>query len=274
VSGAPTKLISTFACADATPTCPAVVGPIMGAPALSIDDAHNFWVFFGTGRLITALDKGNPDSQNFFGVKDCIILNVCSDQTIERHNLVDVSSFSVCTDCDPAMNVSTDGGATFSSGFAGGPTSLVGSVVAKDGWVTTLTGGERSLSTAGLLGGTLFFSTFTPDASICEFSGAGRLYGLYYLTGTGYTTSALGTSTVAGHEMARQFIQLDSGMPSQVALHIGSQATGPDNTGTSGPIGCTSRVTASIGTSTAAVSQPCVKPALNPWSRLISWRDL
>jgi hypothetical protein len=80
---------------------------------------------------------------------------------------------------------------------------------------------------------------------------------------------------VAGNQMAKTFIQLDPGMPSQVALHIGSKnEIPPDNTGTSGAIGCTSRITASIGTSTAAISQLCVKPALHPWSRFIAWRDL
>jgi type IV pilus assembly protein PilY1 len=269
VSGAPKSLISTFSCVDTTPTCSQNVGPIVAAPSLSIDEAHNFWVFFGTGRLITALDKGNTDTQNYFGVKDCIISSLCFDQTVERHDLLDVSNVSICTSCNSTMNVSTDGGATFTQGFA---TDIVSGLQSRDGWVTTLTVGERSLSSAALLGGTLFFTTFIPDASICEFSGNGRLYGLYYLTGTGYTGSSVGTSTVAGNKMVNTFIAVDPGMPSQVALHIGTQGAGAP--GESVTTGCTSRVTANIGTSTAAISQPCVQPALIPWSHFISWRDL
>jgi type IV pilus assembly protein PilY1 len=268
VSGRPSKLISTFACADTTPTCSTVVGPIVAAPSVSIDDMHNFWVFFGTGRLIDSLDKGNTDTQNFFGVKDdCVISTLC-DQTIERHNLFDVSNVSICTSCNSAMNVSTDGGATFTQGFT---TNLVSDVQTKDGWFTTLAVGERSLSRAALLGGTLFFSTFTPDASICEFSGNGRLYGLYYLTGTGYTASALGSTTVGSNMIANSFIQVDPGMPSEVALHIGAKGTGVE--GTSSTVGCASGVTATIGTSTAAIAQPCVRPGVS-WSRILAWRDL
>jgi type IV pilus assembly protein PilY1 len=268
VSGSPSKLISTFACADGT-TCSTVVGPIVAAPTVSIDTGENFWVFFGTGRLISALDKGNTDTQNFFGVKDCIISHLCVNESIERHDLFDVSNISICTSCDSTKNVSTDGGATVTQGFT---TNLVPDVQTKDGWVTTLTVKERSLSTATLLGGTLFFSTFIPDASICEFSGKGRLYGLYYLTGTGFTVAALGTTTVGGNQMAKPFIEIDPGMPSQVALHVGAKGAGA--VGTTGTLGCGSGVTVSVGTSTASIAQTCGRTGHSFASRLISWRDM
>src|SRR5206468_2702819 len=190
-SGAPTTLISTFACKD-DKTCNKVVGPIVAAPTLSIDKGDNFWVFFGTGRLIDSLDRGNTDTQYFFAVKEdaCIITNACTDQN-ERHNLFNVSSVQICTSMctNPAKTVSLNG-----TSFTEDTTTFLSDVQAKDGWFTKLVDGERSVTKAALLGGTLFFTTFTPDESLCAFSGEGRLYGLDFLTGTGFNASTLGTT--------------------------------------------------------------------------------
>jgi type IV pilus assembly protein PilY1 len=287
VGGAPKKLISTFTCDNAVATCPTVVGPVVAAPTISIDDKNNFWVFFGSGRLITTLDKTNEDTQYFFGVKDCFISNVCGTQIEnQHHNLRDVSNIVICTDpnttrCDPLQTVSTDGGGTFSQRFddPNSTTSLVQDVQGRDGWFTTLPAiRERSLTKATILGGTIVFGTFSPSDSTCDFSGDARLYALFYLTGTGYAASALGDSLVGGTLVANTSVLIGSGMSSEVALHVGGRGPGTAGApGVGGPAvtaGCRSGLTAIAGLSSGGVTDTCVQPAFRIWSALVSWRDL
>jgi type IV pilus assembly protein PilY1 len=278
VSAAPTKLISTFAYSTAqATTCtnasPCKVGPIITAPALTEDDTNKIWVFFGTGRYFSNNDKTNTDIQHFLGVKDCILTGGCTDQSVERNNLFNASNVVVCTDCSPDANVSTDGGATYTGGFDSGVSNLLNNIQSMDGWFTTLPNTqERTLSTATLLGGSLFFTTFIPTSDICVASGSGLLYAVYYQTGTPYKESVLGTTTSGGKTLASRSISLGSGLPSSMAVQIGAQGTGASGTASSS--GCAGRVTGFIQASTGVLGQVCGKPALSSWSRMVAWRDL
>ncbi len=273
----PTTLISTFA--YTTPqaiTCvsasPCKVGPVMAAPALAMDDTNNLWVFFGTGRYFSNQDKTNQDLQHFFGVKDCSITGGCV-QTTERNNLFNASNVVVCSSCSPDKNVSVDGGATYTKGFDAGTGALVNNLQGLDGWFTTLpTTGERTLSRATLLGGTLFFTTFIPTSDTCVASGNGLLYALYYQTGTPYKESAIGATTSGSNTIVNKSISLGSGLPSAMAVQIGAQGTGAQ--GGSSNAGCVSGVTGYTQASTGVLSQVCGKPAIDPWSRIISWRNI
>src|SRR5438445_2901190 len=203
LSGAPTKVISTFAyttsqattCANASPC---YVGPAISTPAAAIDDAQNLWLYFGTGRFYSNNDKTTTDRQHLFGVKDCIISGTCSDQSVERNALVNVSSVVVCTIC-AGNNQAT--GLTGATQVDGNPsTSLVGSISTKDGWFMTLPiVGERNFSGPQLLGGNVFSTTFVPTDDICASTGEGNLYALYYKTGTAYKDTGIGT-TQSGSE--------------------------------------------------------------------------
>jgi hypothetical protein len=169
---------------------------------------------------------------------------------------------------DPTKTVSTDG-----TNFTEDTTNFVSDVQTRDGWVTTLLTGERSLSTAALLGGTLFFSTFSPDDSLCDFSGEGRLYGLYYLTGTGYKASTLGaTADGKGQLIANAYVELGSGLPSQVALQIGAVGEGLSGVTTAGR-GCVGGITTNMQMSNATIAQVCTGTGVF-YSRILSWRDL
>jgi type IV pilus assembly protein PilY1 len=276
IGGAPTSVISAFTCKGVTCS----VGPVPAASALSMDDKDNFWVFFGTGRLIANLDSTNKDGQNFFGVKDCIASNKCTDQKIERNKLVDVSDVEICatppdgvTNTCTATTVSTDQGNSFTKGFDQFVSSIQDDQ-SKDGWFTTLPAlRERSLSMPTLLGGTLFFTTFSPDDSVCEFNGGSRLYGLFFVSGTAFKTSMLGDRSILGGTLvSNRSVSIEPGMPSQVALHLGAQGTGAS--GTTSSTGCSGRVTASVLTSNNAIGQTCGRPALRPWSAIIAWRDM
>jgi hypothetical protein len=73
--------------------------------------------------------------------------------------------------------------------------------------------------------------------------------------------------------MISRSIALGTGMPSQMAVQIGSQGSGTSGTSGSGS-GCAGRVTGYIQASTGVLGQVCGKPALSVYSRMISWRDL
>jgi type IV pilus assembly protein PilY1 len=278
VASAPTTLISTFAyttpqATTCTSASPCKVGPVTAAPVLSADDNLKPWVFFGTGRYYSSLDKTNQDIQHFFGVKDCIISGVCSDQTVERNNLTNVSSVVICSSCSPTANVSTDGGLTFNTSFDAGLSNLVTNVQNTDGWFTTLPNTrERNLSRPLLIGGTLFFTTFIPNPDPCAATGQGLLYALYYLTGSPYKESALGTTPVGSDTIVKRSTAIGAGLPSEVVVHIGAQGSGA--AGTTGGSGSVGRLIGFSQTSTGAVFQMNLSAAGSFWSRIIAWRDI
>ena len=158
-----------------------------------------------------------------------------------------------------------------------------------DGWFTTfndptaplqtppraaITLGERNLASATLLGGTVFFTTFIPTTDICQSTGTGQLYAVYYLTGGPYTSSAIGTVTSGSKTLTAKSLLLGQGLPTQMEIHIGAELpltpTGPTTPGD-----CSgSRVIGVTQTSTGATPITCVKPAQSFYSRIVSWRDL
>ena len=300
----PTKVISTLATTPCTSAAasftggsPCQVGPITAAPTLTQDDTNNVWLFFGTGRYYTTTDKCtagiqttfdncNVDIQHFFGVKDCIVSSACSDETVERNNLFNVSNVVTCSSCAAGTNVSTTGSASsFTIGFSAGGGSLVNNVQNGDGWFTTfndptaplqtpprsaLTPGERNLASATLLGGTVFFTSFIPTTDIRQASGAvsgtvsgtAQLYAVFYLTGGPYPTSTFGTALPGSDAIASKSIALGKGVPSQLSVQIGAQGNGA--AGTSSSSGCVSCVTGfyqtSMGVLVRSVGGPHSRP--------------
>jgi type IV pilus assembly protein PilY1 len=278
VSGVPTKLISTFACADTTATCGTKVGPIVAAPAMAMDDTNNLWVFFGTGRFYSSLDKADQDPKHFFGVKDCNLTGQCAVGAVEQHDLYDASNVVVCTQCaDPAQNVSLDGGSTYGKSFDAGGSSLLNDVGAKSGWFIALEEArERNLTTAVAIGGTLFFTTVFPGTDVCVSEAQGRIYALYYKTGTPYKESSLGESVSSGNanvKEANKSINLGSGVPSGVTVHLGARGTGADGS-TNSNQGSVGGLNLLVQMSNVDTKKTAVKAALQPWSRILSWRDV
>jgi len=144
-------------------------------------------------------------------------------------------------------------------------------VANKQGWFVIFpVAGERDLSSPTILGGTVFFTTFIPVNDICTASGDGNLYALFYLTGSAYKQSTIGT-TSGGANVAKS-ISLGTGLPSQMAVQIGAQGSG--SSGASSSAGCAGRVTGYIQASTGVLGSLCGTPALSVWSRMVSWRDM
>ena len=145
--------------------------------------------------------------------------------------------------------------------------SLLSLVQSKRGWFTKLTvpaGGlpsERSVANPVLLGGIVFFPTFTPSGDVCVAAGSSNLYGLYYVSGGAYSSPVLG---MTGQNINNK-MSLGEGMATTVAIHLGAQGDGTTGGGSqSGVTGCSQ-------SSTGAT--PCVKTgtASAVASRYLSW---
>jgi type IV pilus assembly protein PilY1 len=273
-SQAPTELLGTFSCWPKPCGGPVKVGPVAAAPALTVDDAGKFWVFFGTGRYYTAAEKVSTDQQWFYGVKDLVLTGGCSQsgkQNCGMTDLVNVSSATVCTIC-AGNQVTGVAGVTTLLGTAA--TTLQGYVMGKDGWYTTLPASrERVLVSPTLIAGTVFFPSFVPVLDVCSGEGNSYLYALFYQTGSAYKESVVGTyDGGGGNTNVSRSISLGSvGSASQVGVHLGAAGTGTD--GTSSGSGCAGRVTAVVQSSSGTISQACTRPALAFWSRYLSWVD-
>ncbi len=266
----PTELLNSFPSPATT-----LVRPDSSAPALVMDDTSNIWVFWGTGRYFSNVDKTNTETQYFFGVKDPVINGGCAQSSAtncQKQNLVDMSNATICTVCTGNQVSGVSGGSVTSFGSSGSTstTTLMGLVASKDGWFTTLPqSGERNLYSATVLGGTVFFPTYVPTNDICAATGEGFLYALYYKSGTANKESVIGTTTSGGNTNVNRSIDMGAGLSSSIAIQVGGQGSGGG--GTSGGQGCAGRVTAFTQTSTGALSQACTKPAEVSWSHYVSW---
>jgi type IV pilus assembly protein PilY1 len=271
----PTEILNTFPPSGTT----FYMGPIVSAPTVTLDDAGNTWIFFGTGRYFSPADKTNANTQYFFGIKDSVMSpGACgqtSDTNCHDNDLVNVSSAQICV-----LNVGTCGGATnqvtgvtgvttFSSGS--GTTSLIGLVKSKDGWYTTLPAArERVLSNPTLIGGIAFFPSFIPDNNICAATGSSNLYALFYLTGSAYTESIIGLTPSGSNQIVNRSMSLGTGLAAQMAIHLGSQGSGGGGGGGGGG-GCQSGMGGFINTSSGNIAQTCANSAYSMRSRYVAW---
>jgi type IV pilus assembly protein PilY1 len=262
-------LLATFACTPPPCTGPTRVGPITAAPTLTIDETNKVWLFFGTGRYYSTLDKTSTDLQHFFGVKDPVPTGLCLQASVsacERNDLVDVSSASVCVVCTGGTTQVT--GVTGVTTLTGSTTAtLQGLVASKDGWWTSLpTARERAVVSPTLVGGIVFFPTFIPSDDLCSASGSSTLYALFYLTGSAYKESVIGTAAVGADTTVQRSTNLGVGLSSQMAVHIGAQDTDSANN-------ITGRVTVCGQSSTGALTCTLTNPPLAAWSGYRSWND-
>lgn len=253
------------------------IGPVITAPTLTRDDSNKLWLFFGTGRFYSQADKSSTEQQYFIGVKDKVFSGGCATELgcTTNMDLVDVSNAVVCSQCTGNQVTGVAGVTTLLGSDT--TTTLQGLVQSKDGWFTKLilpvvtAPRERVLTSPTLLGGIVFFPSFVPVDDICTAVGDGYLYALFYLTGSAYKESVIGTEQVGGNTNVKRSISLGQGQVAQLGVHIGAQGTGTGGTNSGG--GCQGG-TAVIGqSSTGAISMSCVKTQ-SAWSRYISWNNL
>jgi type IV pilus assembly protein PilY1 len=266
----PTEIIDTFF--DAATSTNIEVGPTASAPAVTVDDANQVWVFFGTGRYFSNADKVDNSIQRLFGIKDSVLNGGCTEtSTVSCYddNLVDVTNAVICIVCSGSTNQVTDPTNTGVTTFNGtGTTSMVGLVQSKDGWrvtmpgpvtltdpftfITTTYSAERSVVNPTLIAGTIFFPTFAPANNFCASDGASYLYVLFYKTGTASTAPVVGTTVSGGNTYVNNKSSSGVGLGSSGSVHCGQ--------------GCSFTQQMSTG------AAPKIDVTLDgPWSRYINW---
>jgi len=237
----------------------------MASSSVTLDNSGNPWVFFGTGRYMSNADKTDQHAQYLVGVKDSVLNGSCVQTTAtdcQDQDLLDVTSAEICISCSSGTQVQGMGSTTT---FTGLEEQIQGNasagIPAKDGWVIQLDahsgspdfGAERSVVNPTLIGGAVFFPTFTPDRDPCVAQGNSSVYGLYYKTGTGHTDPIMG---VDDNGMAKRSVEIGQGLASAVAIQI----TG-DPSGMSGI----------VQTTDASLHPFKSKPPAVLWSQYLGW---
>ncbi len=218
------------------------LGPVVAQPAVAIDDSSKLWLFAGTGRYYSAADRTSTEQQYVVGVKDSVLNGGCTESsTTSCHtdDLVNVSNAQVCVLGTGNCGGSTDQvtGVTGATNFP----SLISLVASKDGWYTTLpASGERALFRPVAVGGLVIFPTFVPSGNACASTGSSRLYALYYLTGSAYSSPVIGggsdssplsgVTTSGGTDYVNRSVTLGDGIASEIGLHKG-KGTGAGRAG-------------------------------------------
>ena len=274
----PTEMIDTFNDYTASTTTTVEMGPVTTGPSVTIDDANKLWVFFGTGRYLNNSDKTSTDQQYLFGIKDNVMNSQCtqtSTTNCNTVNLVNTTGTVVCSVCAPGTNQVTDPNNPTLTDVSGGSNSMVGLVQSKDGWYIKLAtaagmSAERSVSNSTVIAGAVFFPTLIPTNDFCASTGTSYLYGLYYKTGSAYSSPIIGTSAAGAATNNNTRISLGDGVASQGAI----QLSGTGGTCTGG--NCAKKKSGDDGTfcsQSSTGSSTCVSfnGPNSPWSRYMSW---
>ena len=204
---------------------------IVSPPGLGTDHRNTPWVYWGTGRFFEEEDKIRLHTQSFYGVKDTTLNAGGAALGLDANDLFDVTEAAVTYG-----NPSTVAGI---SGVAAG--SMWDAMLSEmrgteadptHGWlldVVDIAGpgaGERVLEKPSVFGGLAMFSSFQPLADICGFGGDGRLYALYYETGTPYSRDIFSIGNPPVGTVLERSVSLGHGRPSSLAIHVGQQKGG------------------------------------------------
>ena len=247
--------------------------PVTASLSLSLDTLDNVWIYSGTGRYLNDLDKDDTDTQYFFGIKDPFFNqglyeastpvyyhSYSNTKTLVHADLLNTDNL-VITDAGKVYDDSTD----LAYGTTGKFSELLTDARAKDGWIRSMTGGERMLSKPTLLGGIVFAPSFIPNTLACGFGGDSYLSGVYFETGTAFYKSVFSSNPTdvytddggGTHEQVVDKISLGSGKSSSLAVHAGAEE------GAKG----------FIQQSTGNIVSESLTPALTIKSGLTSWQE-
>jgi type IV pilus assembly protein PilY1 len=205
--------------------------PIVAAPGIASDHRGTPWIYYGTGRFFDDVDKATLTTQSFYGVKDRTLAAGGPAEGKIPAQFMDVTNVEVTYGEPSTVTGSTVIGAD--SAWDQMLAAMRGDEVNQTyGWVLDLVdvagagSGERVLEKPSVLGGLVMFSSFKPNVDICQYGGDGRLYGLYYETGTAYKNDVFNLHDPGiGTKLARS-LDLGQGRPSGLAIHLGQQKGG------------------------------------------------
>ena len=201
--------------------------PVTGAPNIGFygDDV---WIYFGTGKFWNVADKTVVEKNAFYGIMEPKQTTgpAYNFSTVTDSALVDVTDIQV--DVDTADLNCTDGSTSClpDNGDVDTFPALKQYITDSsdvDGWKRELTGeGERVIGQPSLLGGLVTFTSYLPDADVCQAEGNSNLYALYYLTGTAWTENVFGDQD-PNNPYVGFMKSLGKGMSITPNLHLGQE---------------------------------------------------
>lgn len=231
--------------------------PITAAPNASLDEHLNLWVYFGTGRYYNLVDRiDSASAQYFFGIKDTCYKGSCTEE-VPFSQLYDSSEVVIYQ------------GGQVSGAATTNWHDFVAEVQEGEGWyITFLFGRERIVTKPSLLGGILFFTSYTPDDDMCSSGGRSNLYTLYYQTGTAWKKSVKlikrqdlygdGEEALSENLKPKSEMKVKTplrGLSSSPTFHVGNT------------------VTVLSSDSNSMIKAFTVKPAFKTKSGMESWRE-
>jgi len=162
-----TPVVSTLFDFGRTP--PDHTTPIRVKPAYAYHRDNDIFVYYGTGSYEVQADKATGDMQYFFGLRD--------DATKPTYNLATLPIFSALKATDAVTLESY----RYIFGAPPGPAPYSWAIELNNRAVSGAS--ERVISDPLVVGGVVFFTTFTPAADVCEGTGESWLFALEYDTG-------------------------------------------------------------------------------------------
>lgn len=222
--------------------------PIRVKPSYAYYAENIAWLYFGTGSYEVQADKTTTNMQYFLGLRD--------DTTYPTHTLATLPIFTT----PKVTNVATGQDFRYISGSAPGPAPYSWALELNNRLVA---GGasERVISDPLVVGGVVFFTTFTPSADVCEGTGQAWLFAVDYATGMPPGKSVFDINgdkafdskdmitDASGNTYKVAGIFLGDDMASNPVLHKDTIVIG----------------TKTGGTITMKVNLPRMKPALRSW---------
>ena len=205
--------------------------PITAAPGIATDYTNTPWVYWGTGRFFSEQDKMHLDTQGFYGVKDRTLTEGGAAENHVPSDLIDVSNVVVTFGAPSTVSGSTE--VSSGSGWDQMAAEMRGTESTPTyGWyfeVTDIAGtnaGERVLVKPSIFGGLTMFTAFKPVDDVCKTGGDGRLYAVYFETGTPYKRDIFGFADPVPGTTLNRSMDIGEGRPSSLAIHVGQEKGG------------------------------------------------
>ena len=206
--------------------------PIVSTP-LTVADKNNYWVYSGTGRLLTTNDNRDASVNYFYGIQEPLNSTYqFTYATVNASDLIDTTEVEVLTDgtVRTLINGSYQGfsvGESVIDDFA----SLKQTIKNQPGWKRVLNydginPSGRNINKASQLFTSILFSEYQPPKDSCSVDGSSFLHAVHYLTGTASSDAVLGSLPLDDMEaeLAVSKISLGLGYASSPVIHRGTNS--------------------------------------------------
>ena len=163
--------------------------PVTAAP-VTLRDNQDYWIYSGTGRLLTYSDNSQTNQQFFYGLKEPMSNSVLSYGSLSSDNVIDTTQVEVLSS-GTIVEDTADGYSSFEvdNSTVSNFDALKSVMQSKSGWRIGMNhDGQnpagRNVSSASRLFSLLFFTEYQPSLNSCRADGRSYLNGVHYQTGT------------------------------------------------------------------------------------------